>query len=485
MSTSKQSTRSWWAVSSTRARLTVLGASVLVLALLATSVIVWLSPANPINRLAATEQVDPAHAALMDERNKLLSQIVDLRGDLESSDSELESTKAQLADIQQQLWSAEGKMEADAAADAARKPTTITKTRTVTNSTSRPVTGKPKPANAPIVAPTKAELVNPASPYFGMYTEQAPFNWATYDSTATKIGQSPNVVGFFSGWDENYRSSAVTRAWQRDTMPIMTWESRPISAANDQREEPEYSLPGIIGDPAAGVPGKFDDYLRQYARDIKTTGLPLGIRLNHEMNGDWYPWSETDKDGDAINGNRVGDYVKAWQHVHDIFEQEGANDLVVWIWAPNIINNLWPTMQTQEFLAHYYPGDEYADWVGLSGYLRPPYRTGNNFTFDYTFTRSLDQLRALTAKPIFLAEVGASEIQGHKTAWVKSLFEGLASPDNSDIVGIAWFSLVVTNRVEGQLATNDWRIDSSSATVQAFKTGFATPGSRFTLTPIP
>ena len=44
--------------------------------------------------------------------------------------------------------------------------------------------------------------------------------------------------------------------------------------------------------------------------------------------------------GNSLNGNSPGDYVKMWRHVHDIFEAEGANQYVIWVWAPNIVNNL-------------------------------------------------------------------------------------------------------------------------------------------------
>ena len=92
-------------------------------------------------------------------------------------------------------------------------------------------------------------------------------------------------------------------------------------AANDQPEDPDYTLPRIID-------GAFDDYLHQYAKDIATLGLPLGIRLDHEMNSSWYPWAEKNLQGTSNNGNRPGDYVAMWRHVHDIFEAEGANQYV-------------------------------------------------------------------------------------------------------------------------------------------------------------
>jgi len=318
--------------------------------------------------------------------------------------------------------------------------------------------------------------VHPSKRYYGMYTEQAPFSWATFDETSAKVGVQPNMVGYFSGWDENFRVDAVTRSWQQGRLPLMTWESRPIDAGNDSTSAPAYSLPNIIR-------GDFDAYLHQYAKDIVATGLPLGIRLDHEMNGIWYPWTETDGQGNSINGNNVGDYVKMWRHVHDIFQQEGANSLVIWVWAPNIVNNLPASHKAPGYLEALYPGDAYVDWVGLSGYLRPPYKPDNDFSFDYTFTPSLKELRSITSRPILLAEIGASETDGHKAAWITSFFQALGKPENDDIIGFSWFNLAVTSYVEGVRATNDWRIDSRADSLSAFIAGLTRPEDDFLLTP--
>ncbi|WP_250446486.1 glycosyl hydrolase, partial [Actinotalea sp. C106] len=336
--------------------------------------------------------------------------------------------------------------------------------------------GTPKPE--PVTAPSKAELLSPSERYYGMYTEQSPFNWAVLDDAASKTGVLPDLVGYFDGWDRDFRPHAVTRAWEREMLPVLTWESRPFSAANDQVSEPDYSLPKIID-------GEFDAYLRQYARDIAELGLPLGIRLNHEMNGVWYPWSEVDGRGESINGNSEGDFVAMWRHVHDIFSEEGAGDLVIWIWAPNIVNNLPTTLQDPATLEGLYPGDDYVDWVGLSGYYRPPYRADQTPTFSYTFDRSLDQLRDLTDKPILLSEIGASEVGGQKPAWVTSFFEGLAQPENADVLGFAWFNLAVTTYSGGERVTNDWRVDSRRDSLAAFVRGLADPRTRMGGAPYP
>jgi beta-mannanase len=172
-----------------------------------------------------------------------------------------------------------------------------------------------------------------------------------------------------------------------------------------------------------------------------------------------------------------------WRHVHDIFQQEGANKLVIWVWSPNIVNNLPAKHTVPGYLQSLYPGDDYVDWVGLSGYLRPPYKSDNDFSFDYTFKASLNQLRALTTKPKILSEVGASETGGHKATWITSFFNSLAKPENSDVIGFSWFDLAVTSYVEGVRATNDWRIDSRADTLAAFIAGITKPEDNFTLTP--
>jgi hypothetical protein len=466
--------------------------------------VVWTSPGGQSTVAAIQEALSPAH--LQSENAHLTATIAGLEEEV----AELESTvtlqaeqvetllgeqieqeaayTALLADAQQELVDVTAKLDlANAALEDARGSGADRGPGGGGSGADDPSTpGAPSAPGSPgggsgsedpvIDAPSLASILDPDYRYFGMYTEQAPFNWATLDSTSVKIGASPNLVGYFSGWDEDFRAEAVTRAWEQGRVPMLTWESRPIASKNDVIDEPEYSLPVIIE-------GGFDDYVRQYARDIVATGLPLIMRLDHEMNGVWYPWNEVTSKGASINGNSRGDYVKMWRHVHDIFEAEGANEYVGWLWSPNIVNNL-PSMQKDPaFLASLYPGDEYVDWVGLSGYLRPAFKADQEFTFDYSFGASLDHLRALTDKPILLSEVGASETGGHKPTWVKSFFESFLDEENSDVIGFAWFNLAVTTYVEGERSTNDWRIDSRSDSLLAFITGLSHPEAHFRLVP--
>ena len=176
----------------------------------------------------------------------------------------------------------------------------------------------------------------------------------------------------------------------------------------------------------------------------------VGIRFAHEMNGYWYPWAE------QANGNRKGEYLLAWRHIHDIFEAEGATN-VVWIWSPNI------SYENSTPLIDLYPGDTYVDWIGFSGY----YGTGGNEeykSFDELFAPSIDEVSRVTHKPIVIAETGAVDDAGRKAEWITELFESL--PRHPEIIGVVWF--------EG-VKQADWRVSVSAAATAAFAEGVADP----------
>lgn len=470
------SARAWWATSSRSARATMLGAIVLVILLTAVAAVVWVSPISPVTQVGRAVGELTGRERLIAQRDRLVADTARLQTKLNRANGELarsgfrtadlraqvSALSARLAETSAQIDALEGRLAATGSSSAGRSSSASGSSRT-------PAGRAPV---APIVTPTKEQIIAPQSPYFGLYTEQAPFNWASFDQTARNAGSLPSSVGFFAGWDQPYRASGVVRAWQRGMLPVMTWESRPINAPNNQKDDPNYTLQKILD-------GGFDDYIRQFARDVKTTGLPVAIRLDHEMNGAWYPWSE------LTNTNRSGQYVQMWRKVWDIFQAEGANQYAVWLWSPNRINRLKAQYASVDYTRSLYPGDQYVDWVGMSGYYRA-YSPAETASFDATFGPTLAQLRAIApAKRIFLSEVGATEIGGQKPTWTASFFRGINDPANADIVGFGWFNLVVTSFADADTNTNDFRLDATSQSRTAFAGGLAAPGSRFVVRPMP
>jgi mannan endo-1,4-beta-mannosidase len=279
---------------------------------------------------------------------------------------------------------------------------------------------------------------------------------------AEATGKTPSSVTFFSGLDQPFRADPIVNAWRRDMLPIVSWESRPhrtpMGKGSDNAVDGRYRLSSIID-------GDFDPYIDRWAAAAKQLGLPFGLRFDHEMNGFWYPWSE------QANGNRPGEFARAWRHVHDRFTAAGATN-IIWIWSPNVIGAL-----EDVGLDELYPGGDYVDWLGLGGYYRKPI-PNKPATFANTFGKSLAALRSVDDKPIMLTEIGCTENGGNKPAWIDSLFEALS--EQPDIIGFSWCNLTVTAIPIGEQlpVTNDWRIDSTPQALAAFREGIADPAYR-------
>jgi hypothetical protein len=73
--------------------------------------------------------------------------------------------------------------------------------------------------------------------------------------------------------------------------------------------------------------GKLDNYIRQYARDVRDYGRPLFMSpICAEFNGGYWNC------GPAVNRSlTVDDFIQAWRRVVNLFRQEGATN-VSWVW---------------------------------------------------------------------------------------------------------------------------------------------------------
>jgi hypothetical protein len=295
-------------------------------------------------------------------------------------------------------------------------------------------------APAPPPVPTLAAVANPSLKYYGLHTKEAPWFMGEVDHIARLTGKAPNLNVFFTNFGERFPGAAVDASWARGMTPVVTWE--PV-------------IPGSpVGQPRLAdiAGGRFDTYLDTWAAEAARNGKPLVIRFAHEMNGDWYPWSA------GVNGNRASDYAEAWRHIHSRFEAAGASN-ILWMWSVNRVD--W--LKTD--IADYYPGDEYVDWVGLSGYYRSATQAPKP-TFDAVFGRTLEALRATApGKKILLGEIAAGSDDASRVQWIRSTFDGMVA--HPDIIGFAWFNDV---KAEG-----DWRLQFSQATVDAFAAGVSSP----------
>ena len=286
---------------------------------------------------------------------------------------------------------------------------------------------------------------SPRKKFIGIMTNGGPYDFTQLDRFTQAVGYQPSVYEFAQGWAVNqFDPNAIDNVAEHGMLPLISWEPwdyrRQSKIASLSGVQPAYSLSHIIN-------GDYDGYIRSWAEGVKSLPYPIAIRFAHEMNGNWYPW------GVFTNGNSVGEYVKAWRHVHDIFTQIGAKN-VIWVWSPNIIYG------DTTNLAELYPGNSYVDWIGLSGYYGTPgmmvYRS-----FNATFDPTIAQLRRFTNKPIVITETGATNVNGLMARWVTQMFQQL--PEHADIIGVIWF--------EG-VTVIDWQVADNPAAAAAFRAGF-------------
>ncbi|MGW0661305.1 glycoside hydrolase family 26 protein [Streptodolium elevatio] len=294
-------------------------------------------------------------------------------------------------------------------------------------------------------APT--EVFPPAGKKFlGIMTAHGSYDLAPLDEFARAVGRDPSVLQFSVGWaDSPFDRRLFDQVAKRGLMPLMAWEPwdfRKESPIEEERgNQPEYALRHIIA-------GRFDDYITKWAEGVKELGYPVAIRFAHEMNGFWYPWAA------QANGNTTDQYIQAWRHVHDIFTRVGADE-VTWVWSPNRDYDGSTPMQSL------YPGDEYVDWVGLSGYFGTK-GVEEYKSFNEIFQPTVRALRRFTQRPVVITETGAVDFDGRKAEWISEMFRQL--PENPDLIGVIWYEA----RKEREA---DWRIAVSPAASEAYRTG--------------
>ena len=309
--------------------------------------------------------------------------------------------------------------------------------------TSRPATPGAVAAGPPAALPTKAQILALRGRYFGISAPDFPWSSETFSAVTDAASLAPDLAEYFVNFSQKFSTVAAASAYKHGALPMISLEPWNGSTAADTKvdaRKPDFALATITA-------GKYDAYLTEYATAVRQFGAPVAIRFAHEMNGTWYPWCE------KVNGNKPGDYVKAWRHVHDLFAKAGAQN-VIWVWSPNNLEG------ASGSIAGLYPGDAYVDWVGMSAYLT----VGNNA--DTVLDPGLKAIRKLTAKPLVITETGA-EPGPTKATRTASLFTWLAT--HPDVIGFVWFEKTKANG-----AGTDWRFDTDPVTKSAFQAGLRT-----------
>ncbi|HVY77839.1 MAG TPA: glycosyl hydrolase [Solirubrobacterales bacterium] len=324
-----------------------------------------------------------------------------------------------------------------------------------------PAPEEPAPAPAPTPEPAPAPSPAPASIYWGAWIgkqltgDQPPWEMKALDKFEEMAGKKLSILNFSAPFANcptsggpcsfyRFPVNEMNAIRSRGAIPFYSWASQSIPSSTN---EPNFQLSDVIA-------GSYDSYLREFATAAKNWGHPFFLRFNWEMNGRWFPWSE------GVNGNRPGEFVAAWRHVHDIFDAVGATN-VSWVWCPNIDPN-------GEFLnlSSQYPGDAYVDWTGLDGYNwgTNPAKPDRWRSFDQLYRSTYERITGSIApsKPLMISEIGSTEYGGSKAAWIQDALAKIPS-SYPKIRGLLWFEQFDDGM--------DWPIETSASATSAFAAG--------------
>ena len=333
----------------------------------------------------------------------------------------------------------------------------------------RAAPGRAAQASAPQPAPRPGRQAAPAPPLVAALAARRSASFGLYTAAgAVQLGRArqrrregrratPTIVGYFQGWDEPFRADAVDAGLAAGHAAAAHLG---VAAArrprNDQADDPEYSLPTIID-------GAFDAYLHQYARDIAALGPAAGHPPRPRDERQLVPVvARATGSGELAQRQQPrrlrADVAPRARHLRGRGRQRSTSSGS----GRRTSSTTCPTARKTDArtCGSLYPGDEYVDWVGLSGYYRPPYKAGP----DADLRLHVRPLASTSCgrspdKPILLAEIGASEIGGNKPAWVADLFAGWPGRRTPTSSGSPGSTTPSPPSAAGERVTNDWRID--------------------------
>jgi hypothetical protein len=325
----------------------------------------------------------------------------------------------------------------------------------------------PAPTPTPAPSPTPTPIPTPAtsSIYWGGWIgnqltgTEAPWDMNAVTELEKKAQKKLSIVNFSAPFANcggsscayyNFPLTEMNSIRSHGAIPFYSWGSQSIPVPSNL-SEPNFQLSDVIE-------GHHDAYIKKFAEAAKAWGKPFFLRFNWEMNGGWFAWAE------GVNGNKAGEYVAAWRHVHDIFTSVGATN-ATWVWCPNVD----PENQMQSLNA-LYPGDAYVDWTGLDGYNwgTNPARPDRWRSFDSLYASTYKKITETVApsKPLMISEVGSTEYGGSKAAWIKDMLAKIPA-SYPKIRGLLWFEKFDDGM--------DWPIETSAAATSAFAEGMKDP----------
>ena len=292
------------------------------------------------------------------------------------------------------------------------------------------------PRTAPATVIPTATMANPhwneetRQFYRDYFSPDSPLRWGIYKNEAMRDAWN-DLAAVEEQLDFEF-PVVLDYCWSLDAL------SKVLANAAARGRTLELTLQPPIDPPADGtnfvlnvLRGQHDDFLNAYAAQVAQFGKPILLRLCNEMNGDWVSYN-------ALNTCRDAEmYVLFYRYVYQIFERNGALQNTIWVWNPN--EGSYPNFGWNHTLC-YYPGDQYVDVVGLTGYNTGTYyyNVGERWkSFHQIYDKLYADYCAWFTQPMMITEFSCSSIGGDKLAWVREMLSDIG--DMSRIKVAVWW----------------------------------------------
>ncbi len=205
--------------------------------------------------------------------------------------------------------------------------------------------------------------------YLGGFSEFQQSSLATVSYHESTLGHNVSIVHRFSGaWRNNFNGTFKNRL--NLLKQTADGNTRPMySTGNPDRAH----IDALLADDPEEIAK-----VRQWANDYSASGIgPMFIRLAHEADVPDRPWF---KDPQL--------FIDWWRKFVEVVETDApgynAPTDLIWLWSPtryrfnrdNSQSNGKIVPVLQSHAAKLYPGAEYVDWIGSSGYDSPCEYTG-------------------------------------------------------------------------------------------------------------
>lgn len=210
-----------------------------------------------------------------------------------------------------------------------------------------------------------------------------------------------DIVSLYIPWGDSSEiidpRPSLEAIYEQDKIPLLTWEPwlTTFKSFKDSTGADDAVYKQIRS-------GALDTYIEDFALTLKSFNRPVFLRFAHEFDNPFYPWYVNDQAGER-------DFKEAWKYLHQKFEALQV-DKVVWVWNP------WKHEKIKDF----YPGDDYVDWIGVTGLNYGLLNTNGKWVeFADLYRPFHDALERHRDKPVMVAEFGTLKQGGDPGEWVR------------------------------------------------------------------